>query len=314
MPTDAPRRDLTREEIETYDRDGVVCTRGLYPHRWVERMARAVDAVVARPTPYGDQVSLKDRGFSGDLFLWKTDDEFRDYVYDSPAAQIASQVLRSKRVNFFYDQLFVKPPGCHVATPWHQDLPFWPIEGEQVCSIWMIFDPITRESAGLEFVRGSHRWPQRFKAITPDYNPYMMDSDLEDPPNIDEHREDYDLVCWDMEPGDVVIFNGLVVHGSTGNHTTDRPRRAFSSRWAGDDIRYAPRHATMPLLWRHDLEPGDALGGPLFPRILPEPIASEAAVRARGPEPPDPELTRKTMVEIKKVMKRRAESAAANAG
>ena len=115
--TDAPLRDLTSEELDTYDRDGVVCARGLFPESWVERMARAVDVAVANPSPYGSQVSLKDRGFSGDLFLWKSNDEFRDFVYGSPAARVAAQVLRSKRVNFFYDQLFVKPTGCHVATP-----------------------------------------------------------------------------------------------------------------------------------------------------------------------------------------------------
>ena len=166
----------------------------------------------------------------------------------------------------------------------------------------MTFDPVDRESSGLEFVRGSHRWSQRFKAITPDYNPYMMDSDLEDPPDIDGHRADYDLVCWDMEPGDVVIFTGLVTHGSTGNHTTDRPRRAFSSRWVGEGVRFAPRHATMPLLWTHGLKPGDPLGGPLFPRVLPAPIAREGELRALGPEAPDPELIRTTVAAMRKAM------------
>ncbi len=217
-------------------------------------------------------------------------------------------------MNFFYDQLFVKPAGCHVATPWHQDVTFWPVEGEQLCSIWITFDDVSRESSGLEFVRGSHRWPNRYKAVTPDYNPYMMDSDLEDPPDIDSHREDFDLVCWDMQPGDVILFNSLVVHGSTGNHTTDQPRRAFSTRWAGDDVCFAPRHATMPLFWQHDLEPGDPLGGPLFPRILPEPIASEGARRRRGPEPQDPEITRAAVARIKTGMQaRRAQPRAATA-
>ena len=291
MP-DAPIRELTVEEIEAYDRDGVICARGLFNDAWVERMAGAVDRIVAHPTFYGDQVSLAENSFSNDLFLWKQDDDFRDFIYDSPAAQVANMVLRSQQVHSFYDQLFVKPPGCHVPTPWHHDVTFWPIEGEQVCSIWMIFDPVTRDSSGLEFVRGSHRWPKRFKAITPDYNPYMMASDLEDAPDIDGHREDYDLAVWDMQPGDVLIFNGLVVHGSTGNHTTDLTRRAFSSRWTGDDIRFAPRHPTMPLFWPHGLRKGDPMGGPLFPRILPHPIEPEGRVRTRGPEPPDPEIAK----------------------
>lgn len=304
--SDLPLRDLTASEIDTYRTDGVVCARGLFPQLWVDRMRCAVDRAVAGPTSYGAEVSLKEKGFSGDLFLWKTLDDFRDFVYQSPAASIAAQVLGAARIRFFYDQLFVKPPGCHVATPWHHDITFWPISGEQVCSIWMTFDRVDRRSSGLEFVRGSHRWTRRFKAVTPDFNPYMMDSDLEDPPDIDDHRTDYDLVSWNMDPGDVLIFDGLVVHGSTGNHTTDRPRRAFSTRWAGDDIRFAPRHATMPLFWSHGLEPGDPLSGPLFPQVLPHVIASEGETRARGPEPPDRERVAAILDEIATAMRRRA--------
>lgn len=311
---DHPQRALTEAEMESYDRDGVVFARGLFDKAWVDRMAVALDEVVAHPTEYGDAVSMRDQGFSGDLFLWKQFDEFRDFVYESPAARIAAQLLRSKRVNFFYDQLFVKPIGCHVATPWHQDVTFWPVEGEQLCSIWLTFDEVSRESSGLEFVRGSHRWPNRFKAVTPDYNAYMMDSDLEDPPDIDSQREKYDLLCWDMEPGDVLLFNSLVVHGSTGNHDTQRARRALSSRWAGDDVRFAPRHATMPLFWQHGLSPGDPLGGPLFPRVLPEPIAAEGARRAQGPEPQDPEVAQAAIASIGAGMKARREAAGLRAG
>jgi ectoine hydroxylase-related dioxygenase (phytanoyl-CoA dioxygenase family) len=285
--SDSPTRPLTETELAAYDRDGVICARGLFPSAWVERMAAAVDAVVANPTMYGTLVSMPEQGFSGDLFLWKQIDVFRDFVYDSPAAPVAQQILRTPAVRFFYDQLFVKPAGCHVATPWHHDVTFWPVEGESVVSMWMAFDPVTRASSGLEFVRGSHRWPNRFKAVTPNYDPYMMDSDLEDVPDIDHHRDDYELLCWDLEPGDVLLFNGLIVHGSTGNYSTDRPRRAFASRWVGEGVRYAPRHATMPLLWPHGLTPGDTLSGPLFPQILPAPIAAEGARRAAGPEPPD---------------------------
>lgn len=303
--SDQPLRELTLEEIQAYDRDGVICARGLFDAKWVDRMSDAVDRIVEHPTFYGRQVSMQGADFSGDLFVWKQDDEFRDFVYESPAARVANMVLRSSRVNFFYDQLFVKPPGCHVATPWHHDLTFWPIRGEQVCSIWMAFDPVTAESSGLEFVRGSHRSPNRYKAITPDHNAYMRASDLEDPPDIDSNRERYDLAGWDMERGDVLIFNGLVVHGSTGNHTTDRTRRAFSSRWAGDEMRFAPRHPTMPLFWPHGLAPGDPLGGPLFPQILPKPIPGEAGARDDGPEAPEPALLAKVGEEMRAYMQTR---------
>ena len=165
MP-EAAKRDLTAAELEAYRRDGVVCARGLFPSAWIDKMAAAIDRVVENPTVMGNVVSMKDQNFSGDLFLWKTDDAFRDFVYDSPASRIASQVLGSNVVRHFYDQLFVKPAGCHVPTPWHHDVTFWPVEPDSMslCSIWIPLDPVERSTSGLEFVRGSHEWPSRFKA------------------------------------------------------------------------------------------------------------------------------------------------------
>lgn len=296
---DAPLRELSPDEIDAFHRDGAICARGLFPTEWVERMARAVDAAVASPSEFGGEVSAPDAGFTNDIFLWKTRDEFRDFLYESPAAHIAQQVLGDEEVRFFYDQLFVKPAGCHVATPWHQDITFWPVEGEQVVSIWMTFDPVTRESSGLEFVRGSHRWPERFKAVDPTHNPYLLAADLPDPPDVEAHRDEYELLGWDMEPGDALLFGAVVLHGSLGNYTTDRPRRAFSSRWCGPDFRYAPRHPTMPLLWEHGLAPGESLSGPLFPRVLPTRIAGEDAHRAEGPVPPDPAVVDRVLGEIR---------------
>lgn len=281
-PLEAPLRPLTADEVEAFHRDGVVCVRAVMPHRWIERLAPAVDRVKDKLTPIGAMQSKPEDGFINDLFMWLNDDAFRALVFESPCARLAHQAMGSRTVTFFYDQLFVKEPGTQVPTPWHHDLPFWPIEGQQICSIWMPLDPVTRASSGLEYVRGSHRWNQRFKAITPDYNPYMMASDLDDPPDIDAQRDAYDLVNWDMEPGDVLLFHPLVLHGSSGNTTTTRRRRAIATRWLGDDVVYAPRKATMPLPLERELQPGERLGGRNFPQVIPVPEPTPTDASSRG--------------------------------
>lgn len=303
MP-DRPLRDLSTEEIESFDRDGVFCARGLFTPEWIERMATAVDRIVAAPTLLGQAVSNQDEGFSNDLFVWKIDDDFRDWIYESPACHVAQQVLRSKKVRHFYDQLFVKGAGCHIPTPWHHDVTFWPVdvESRSLVSLWITFDSVDRESSGLEFVKGSHRWPGRFKAITPTYDPYMLASNFEDPPDIDAHREDYDLFCPDMEPGDCLVFNAHVLHGSSSNYSTDKPRRAFSTRWAGDGVVFEDRTATMPLLWEHGLHDGDPVGGSLFPQILPETIQAEGEARREGPEPPNPTTVERVLSGIRETL------------
>ncbi len=265
---DTPLRSLTEDEVDAFHRDGVICVREVMPLRWIALVAGSIERSKSRPSETGKILSKPDPGYLNDIFMWLSDEGYRTFVLESPAARLAQQAMRSKTVTFFYDQVFVKEPGTNVPTPWHHDLTFWPIEGKQICSIWMPVDPVTRESSGLEYVRGSHLWNKRFKAVSPDYHPYLMSSDLEDPPDVNANRSEYDVVNWDMEPGDVLMFHPLTLHGSPGNSTTTRRRRALSTRWLGDDVVYAPAKARMPLPPEHGLVPGDRVSGKLFPRVL----------------------------------------------
>ncbi len=263
-----PLRPLTTDEVNAFVDDGVVCVRSVMPQEWLDVAADAIGRNLEEPTFIGQFISMPEQGFLNDVFVWLNDDGFRRFVLESPASRIAGQALAglgATTMSFFYDQSFVKEPGTQVPTPWHHDLTFWPVDGSQLCSIWMPLDPVTTATSGLEYVLGSHRWSQRFKAITPDYSPYMINPDLEDVPDIDADRDRYRVAAWDMEPGDVLVFHPLVVHGSQGNSSTTTRRRALATRWFGDDVVFRDLPYTMPLPPGHGLEDGQPFGGPLFP-------------------------------------------------
>ncbi len=282
-----PSRFFTTDELEGFERDGVVCARGLLDAATIDHLRDALEDAIEKLSVLGKEaLNQENQGFHGDIFVWKLHDAFRDLALFSSLPALAQQVLGTETVNFFYEQFFVKRAGSPVETPWHQDIPFWPVTGSQIASFWITLDPVTRESSGLEFVRGSHRWDERYKAVTPGYDPYMMDTDLPIAPDFAEHRSEHDVVGWDMEPGDVLLFGPVVAHGSAGNASNQTDRRALAFRYCGGDVRYAPRHATMPLLWDHGLEPGDRLTGNLFPQVWPHVIEDEVARRMEGPEPP----------------------------
>ncbi len=268
----APCRALTEAEIDAFVTDGVVCVPQVMPAEWLDLAAGAIEHNLAHPTFIGELISLPDQGFLNDVFMWLADDAYRQFVLGSPTAELARQALGglgASSVTFFYDQSFVKEPGTQVPTPWHHDLTFWPVQGHQVCSIWMPLDPVTRATSGLEYVKGSHRWPQRFKAVTPDHNDYMINPELDDMPDIEAHRADYDLVNWDMEPGDVLIFHPLVVHGSGGNTSSSTRRRALATRWFGDDVVYRDLPHTIPMPPGHELVDGEPFHGAIFPTLVP---------------------------------------------
>lgn len=280
-----PNRHLTPDEVHRYREDGVVMIKGAIDPNWLKLIETGVDKARANMSAQGRFMSRKTSGYQMDTFLWKRADEIRDAIYYGPFAHWAKQLMGSEQVRFFYDQMFVKEPGADAPTPWHQDLSFWPIRGEQITSFWIPLDRVTRESSGLMYVRGSHKWPQRFKAVSPDYVAAIIDETMDDIPDINSNRDQYDLLDWEMEPGDILMFHPLTLHGSYGNHHRTRRRRALALRWTGDDVVWAPTSKRMPVHYRHDSVVGGSLSGAAFPRILPEHVPAEREMR-RFPESP----------------------------
>lgn len=280
-----PGRVLSPDEIRRYHDDGVVMIKQAIDPNWLRLIETGVEKARGDMSLQGRFMSRKTRGYQMDTFLWKHVDELRDAIYYGPFAHWAQQLMGSREVRFFYDQIFVKEPGTDAPTPWHQDLSFWPVRGEQITSFWIPLDPVTRESSGLMYVRGSHKWPQRFKAISPDYVAAIIDEKMDDVPDINANPEKYELLDWDMEPGDMLVFHPLTLHGSYGNRHRTRRRRALALRWTGDDVVWAPSSKRAPVYYRHDSKVGGPLSGAAFPRILPDPIAAEREAR-RAPEAP----------------------------
>jgi ectoine hydroxylase-related dioxygenase (phytanoyl-CoA dioxygenase family) len=70
-----------------------------------------------------------------------------------------------------------------------------------------------------------------------------------------------------MEPGDAIAFSFMTVHGAPANRSRST-RRAFSSRWLGDDARYAERSGrTSPPFPDLALKHGDPLEVAQFPLV-----------------------------------------------
>jgi ectoine hydroxylase-related dioxygenase (phytanoyl-CoA dioxygenase family) len=263
---------VSREAIEQYRADGATVVRAAIDDAWLARLAAAIERDIADPGPFEHSYDVAGGRFHGNLRIWQHDTEFAAFCLDSPACDIARQILGAERLNLLYDQLFVKEPGADHRTRWHNDQPYWPIRGRDVVSIWIALDRVTAENGRLEFVRGSHLWDRWFQpepfgpnqaTAAYDHNP-----DYEAMPDIEADRAAYDIIGWDVDPGDVYVFNGMTVHGAAGNATVDRRRRGYTVRYCGDDVTYDPRIGVSTPLLVDSLEPGRPLGGAQYPVVI----------------------------------------------
>jgi len=273
------------DKIEAFDRDGLVLLEGMFDDHWIKELDRGVDENRRNPTP---RARIWDRDSEGrtmfyDSQAWCDIDEYRQFVFGSPAAEIAAQLMGSSEINFFFDAVFERSPGTQFTTPWHQDEPYWTVEGYNTCSIWMPLVPVSAKHA-LAFVPGSHRKNRllaqhNFGALNPDGETDVDQVDFtgaeaESFPDIDADPEGFGVISFDMQPGDCVAFNSRTMHGGSGKLPADAGLRVFTTKWLGDDVFIKFReHGMDPdhsaVMTERGLKPGERPGGDLYPRILP---------------------------------------------
>jgi ectoine hydroxylase-related dioxygenase (phytanoyl-CoA dioxygenase family) len=263
--------DVGAATIEQYRSDGATVVRGAVDAGWLDRLAAAIERDIVNPGPFDHSYDVAGGRFHGNLRIWQNDPDFAAFCLDSPATEIARRVLGAERLNLLYDQLFVKEPGADHRTRWHNDQPYWPVLGRDVISVWVALDHVDATNGRLEFVRGSHLWDRWFQPEP--FGPNNSASSYDDNPDyepmldIEADRDRYEIVSWDLEPGDVYVFAGMTVHGAAGNPTIDRRRRGYTVRYCGDDVVYDPRVGVSTPLINETLQAGDRLNSELFPPI-----------------------------------------------
>ncbi len=260
---------VSDSDIDAYHRDGAIVVRGVF-RDWMDRIARGIEANMASPGPfnfdYGE--AIKSGRFFDDYCNWERFPDLADLVRNSPAAAVAARAMGSSTARIFHDHVLVKEPGTTMRSPWHQDIPYYFVEGRQTVSIWIPCDPVDRSTCP-QFIAGSHQWE---KLVLPvkwldESGFYADDGDYLPVPDPEAEPDKYDVLSWDLEPGDAILFDFRTVHGAPGN-LSDNRRRAVSLRWVGDDVRYTDRPGrTSPPYPGHGMMAGERLREDWFPVI-----------------------------------------------
>jgi ectoine hydroxylase-related dioxygenase (phytanoyl-CoA dioxygenase family) len=260
--------------VQRYRRDGAVCVRGVFDDHQIGIIRDVVEAMLADPGPNGRVASRPgEPEFFEDFCNWQRYPQLLDVIDAAGLPALCGALMGSPEVRLYHDHVLVKQPGAQQHTPWHQDQPFYNVEGRQNISAWIPVDAVARDTT-LEFVAGSHdgMWylPTTFLDQQAKWFP---EGTLRPAPRIDEERERHRVLGWALEPGDVVLFHMLTLHAAAGNSMT-HPRRALSLRFLGADMTHAPRpwttsppfpgladelpagapmdHSLFPMLWAAD--------------------------------------------------------------
>jgi hypothetical protein len=230
--SELPARDW-RAAGEALERDGVVCLKGALTPEAFSKVEAAVEWSLRHPSPtavhfYPHEPAkfFEDRGHNHAGLV-------REIGLDTTMAALWGV----ERLWYMGEQLFLKEGGEARRTPWHQDTSYLRMMGGQLVACWISLDPLPKAHC-LEFVRGSHKgtlYNGSAFAAADDTAPLYKQSRLPRLPDIQADRDGWDILSWDVEPGDVIVFHLGALHGGAGTAPGLR-RRTISMRFLGPDV------------------------------------------------------------------------------
>ena len=258
---------LSEKQIKDYQTDGVIIVKDIFKD-WIEPLRKGFQKVLDNPSKHGrENVDDNNGRFFEDYCNWERVEEFKDCIFNSPGAQIVAEATNSKSAQIFHEHIFIKEPGTFKETPWHQDMPYYCVDGNDTGSFWIPLDEVNKEN-NLKLILRSHKWQKLLRPTkwSNDQPWYEDDSSFMNLPKKEEFEED--ILVPDLKLGDAVLFNFKTVHGSTGNQSS-QSRRAFSMRIIGDDVTFVERGGpTSPPFDGINLKSGDQMREDWFPKVF----------------------------------------------
>lgn len=264
------RRAVDDAAIAAYQKDGAICLKQLLNADEIALLREGIEINLAALSECAKVASAKDDPgfFVEDFCNWQRIEQYEKVALASPLPVVAGLLMESDSVRFYHDHMLVKEPYTRQATPWHQDQPYYNIDGRQNCSFWIAVDPVPKKQS-LEFVAGSHLGPWLMpRSFLDNQAKWFPDGSLTELPKINDARDQFPIISWEIAPGDVVCFHMLTLHSSSG--VEGGRRRVFSARYLGDDITHAPRQwVTSPEFKGLDQElaAGAPMNHELFPLV-----------------------------------------------
>lgn len=194
----------------------------------------------------------------------------------SPAlGKVAAMLLGVEHVRLLEEEALVKPPGGK-ATGWHQDLPYLPVDGRHLLTMWLAIDDVDPDMSAMQYVPGSHRIGSLGRQIPYDaarrgeLSPELLRSGgmprhYTDLMNDTDRQSVGDLTSVSVQSGQAIVHDGMLIH-STGPNLSAKVRRAMGILFIAADAQYtgSPRKEFDDL----GLTPYQPFAHPEFPVVF----------------------------------------------
>ena len=270
---------ISNEEIKQFNENGAVFLKGRFDVEWIEKLKKGIERDIKNPSPRfkSHTIDPSKPAYLEDYWTWDTVPEFTEFVFKSPYAKIASELMSAKKINLVMDNWFLREAGSKSSTPFHHDISYFDMEGT-MCVLWLPLQP-SKKDEGVSWVKGSHLWNKLFLRVLfkdghkVEGNECTIDGKkYELPPDIMSNKDKYEFLNWDCDLGDCVIFDMRTLHGTLNSSIPKKTLSRYTLRVAKEDTKisyvgdwtsYNYRKAMQDAGYKN----GDNLGGKMFPKL-----------------------------------------------
>jgi ectoine hydroxylase-related dioxygenase (phytanoyl-CoA dioxygenase family) len=211
--------------------DGVALIPKLFKGETLDWVKAAIEFARNNPSVFAEKIETDGKVFFHDYWTYHRN----KYIKKILASSLLSNCLNGlvdegDELRFFHDHILFKSPGAS-STPWHQDRPYYLVDGPNNFSVWITPDEVV-EDHSLAFIRGSHKFINEYTPVSFNDSKEMgkyeglrnlKDSDLE---NLSHDG----ILTYRMSPGDAIIFHNRTLHRSLAS-SNNMSRSALSLRF-----------------------------------------------------------------------------------
>lgn len=265
MTTAIEQSGLNKAQIERFQADGFLLVEDFFTAEELDGFGAAVDAAVAYRTQ-DDHRNLHDKNLYEQTFvqcmrLWEDSPAVKPFTFHPKLCAAATALLQTDCVRLWHDQALYKEPGGR-KTDAHLDYPFWPVDRQDLISVWIPFDDVHAGGGMMSYLQGSHKIGfTEFVDIGQLHGgePY----DLLKEPQIAA----LPVVPVEARKGSAIFHHACTIHAADANDT-DTTRRVFTMAYMADGCRRSRDDAYFSLD-RDEIGSGDLIVGAGHPIAWP---------------------------------------------
>jgi phytanoyl-CoA hydroxylase len=162
------------------------------------------------------------------------DDRLTRLSEDPGLLRILKEIM-GETPGLFANQAMIKPARIGREKPWHQDHAYFDLPiGTQIVSAWVSLDAATRENGCMHVIPGSHREGP------------VVHFQVRDWQICDDQVRTNQTIAVKTDPGDVLLWDGLLHHGTPPNRSTNG-RRALQLHYWPQSVEKTPKEERMAI-------------------------------------------------------------------